>query len=238
MRLLALDAATERCSVALLTPGGLVERCVDSGKAHAEQLLSMVRAVLDEAGVSLSDLDCIVASIGPGAFTGVRVSVAVAQGLAFGAGLRIIGISTLEALAMQAMSGVTPHGPNSSIAVLDARMQEVYWGCFEADAALGVIAIGTPRVTAPQAVLVPSGRCIGIGRGFAAYPALRGLPGIELPPGAEAALPRAREFAQLGALRLAQGQAMDPAEVQPVYLRDKVAQTEAERAARSQRGAP
>jgi tRNA threonylcarbamoyladenosine biosynthesis protein TsaB len=232
VRLLALDAATENCSVALWSGDRLVERAVSSGKAHAEQLLRMVAEVLAEGQAALAELDGIVASIGPGAFTGVRVSVAVAQGLAFGAGLRVIAVSTLEALAMQALSNNTPGSPRCAIAVLDARMQEVYWGCFAADVSQGVVATSAPRVSAPAAVTVPVARHAGIGRGFAAYPTLGSLSGIELTPGADTAMPRAREFARLGALRLALGHALDPADLQPLYLRDKVASTEAERAAR------
>ncbi len=233
MRVLALDSATDTCSVALLCDGRLVERELGSGKAHAQQLLGMVSEVLAEGQVSLAGLDGIAASIGPGAFTGVRISVAVAQGLAFGAGLRVAAVSTLEALALQALEGKGLGAqPTHAIACLDARMQEVYWGCFAADARSGVIATNTPRVSAPETVILPGSHYVGIGRGFAAYPALVALPGVELPPGAAAAAPRAREFAQLGALRLALGQALDPADLQPLYLRDKVAQTEAERAGR------
>jgi tRNA threonylcarbamoyladenosine biosynthesis protein TsaB len=234
MRLLALDAATENCSVALLSEGELFERIAESGKAHAEQLLTMVGEVLAEGHIALADLDGIAASIGPGAFSGVRVSVAVAQGLAFGAALRVVAVSTLEALALQALSDPAAGNLNHAIACLDARMQEVYWGCFTRDALQGVIATTAPRVSAPTLVtLPPSGRHLGIGRGFAAYPALAQLSAVELPPGAQTALPRAREFARLGALRLARGDTLDPAELQPLYLRDKVADTEAERAARS-----
>jgi tRNA threonylcarbamoyladenosine biosynthesis protein TsaB len=111
-------------------------------------------------------------------------------------------------------------------------MQEVYWGCFAADPLQGLIATSVPRVSAPEAVTLAPGRYAGIGRGFAAYPALKGLPGVVLSAGADAAAPRAREFARLGALRLERGQTLDPAELQPLYLRDKIAQTEAERAAR------
>jgi tRNA threonylcarbamoyladenosine biosynthesis protein TsaB len=232
MRLLALDAATENCSVALLSQGGLSERVAESGKAHAEQLLAMVADVLAEGQVALSDLDGIAASIGPGSFTGVRVSVSVAQGLAFGAGLRVLAVSTLEALALRALEERAPGTPGNAIACLDARMREVYWGCFAADAARGVIATTTARVSAPELVAVPPSRHTGIGRGFAAYPAIGQLPGIELPAGADATLPRAREFLRLGALRFSLGEFLDPAELQPLYLRDKVAETEAERAAR------
>jgi len=229
-RLLALDAATESCSVALLCDGEVVERGAESGKAHSQQLLGMVAQVLAERGLSMQELDGIVAGIGPGAFTGVRISVAVAQGLAFGLGLRVAAVSTLEALAQQALAqqAPVPH----VIACLDARMNEVYWGCFAADARQGVRATGAARVGAPGSVVLSATPSLGIGRGFAAYPDLAALPGLMLPAGAAAAAPRARDFAALGALRFELGLDVDPAELQPTYLRDKVALTEAERAAR------
>src|ERR1700737_2556049 len=124
MRVLALDTATEACSVALLSGDEVICRFAEGGLAHAQQVLGMVEAVLAEAEVSLSMLDGIAASIGPGAFTGVRISVAVAQGLAFGAGLRVAPVTTLEALASQAIG----RGSSAALACLDARMGEVYWG--------------------------------------------------------------------------------------------------------------
>jgi tRNA threonylcarbamoyladenosine biosynthesis protein TsaB len=232
MRVLALDTATEACSVALLTNQGLSGQWAEVGRGHAEQILGMVETVLADGGVSLSMLDGIAASIGPGAFTGVRISVSVAQGLAFGAGLPVVPITTLEALALQAMDEST----HQALACLDARMGEVYWGCFATDSARGVAALGSLTVGPPAQVMFPAaGRYRGIGRGFAAYPALTQLAGID-PQVRAGALPDARHMARLGALRLAAGESMDPAELQPRYLRDKVALTENERAAQ-QRGA-
>jgi tRNA threonylcarbamoyladenosine biosynthesis protein TsaB len=229
MRVLALDAATEASSVALLSNGELMVRSVDSGKSSAQQILRLVEEVLAEGQVSLAMLDGIAASIGPGAFTGVRISVAVAQGLAFGAGLQVAPVTTLEALALQVL-----REPGAALACLDARMSEVYWGCFTADAARGVIESGALKVGPPASVALGlEGRHIGIGRGFSAYPELARIPGVEIIPGNDLALPNAREFAQLGALRLAAGGGLDPADLKPLYLRDKVALTEAERAAQS-----
>jgi tRNA threonylcarbamoyladenosine biosynthesis protein TsaB len=229
MRVLAVDTATEASSVALLSGDELLSRYAEGGLSHAQQILGMVEAVLAEAQVSLSMLDGIAASIGPGSFTGVRISVAVAQGLAFGAGLRVAPVSTLEALAFQAMRS----GAANALACLDARMGEVYWGCFAADPARGVAASSPPSVGPPGSVVLPvPGPHRGIGRGFTAYPALAALPGLELDPDDRRALPNAREFARLGALRLQLGEGLDPADISPLYLRDKVALTEAERAAK------
>jgi tRNA threonylcarbamoyladenosine biosynthesis protein TsaB len=227
MRVLALDTATEACSVALLTDAGLVGVWREVGRGHAEQILDMVDGVLSEAGMVLGMLDGIAASVGPGAFTGVRIGVSVAQGLAFGAALPVVAVTTLEALGMHAMR----RGPGQVMACLDARMGEVYWGCFAADPARGLAARGAPAVGAAESVHVPlAGPFQGIGRGFAAYPVLQALPGLDLPAGACDALPDAKDIARLGAIRLGMGEGTDPADLIPVYLRDKVALTEVERA--------
>jgi tRNA threonylcarbamoyladenosine biosynthesis protein TsaB len=232
MRVLAIDTATEACSVALLSGDELIGRSAPGGQSHARLILSMVDALLAEAELSLAMLDGIAASIGPGAFTGVRISVAVAQGLAFGADLRIAPITTLEALAAQA-----PHD-HAVMACLDARMGEVYWGCFSADTRRGVLASGPAAVGPPASVVLPApGPYRGIGRGFAAHPLLGALPGLSVSPADCQALPNAREFARLGALRLELGEGLDPADLAPLYLRDKVALTEAERRAQSVQGA-
>ena len=231
MRVLALDASTEACSVALLDGDRCIERVHESGKSHAQHILGMVGSVLAEAQMSLSMLDGLAASVGPGSFTGVRISVSVGQGLAFGAGLAVVPVTTLEALAFRAFTEGAPR----ALACLDARMGEVYWGCFAADAALGSRPIGPAGVGAPESVVLAhedaSLACDyrGIGRGFAAYPQLSALTGAQLSPAASQALPRACDMARLGALRLAAGQGVDPAQLLPSYVRDKVALTEAER---------
>jgi tRNA threonylcarbamoyladenosine biosynthesis protein TsaB len=228
MRVLALDTSTEACSVALLTDLGACGRYEEVGRAHAERILGMVDAVLSEADVRLSALDGIAASIGPGSFTGVRISVAVAQGLAFGAGLPVVPVTTLEALALKAIG----NGAQHTLACLDARMGEVYWGCFSADPAMRLAASSPLRVGPAAEVRWPGvGSYRGIGRGFAAYPELAALPGLELDSHDGRALPDALEMARLGALRLEAGQGIDAADLMPRYVRDKVALTEAERAA-------
>src|SRR5271165_5055248 len=120
MRVLALDAATEACSVALLDGDRLYARHEEFGKGHADRLLAMVDEVLAEAVLTLSALDGIAASIGPGAFTGVRITVSVAQGLGFGAALPIVPVSTLETLAQQALQAMPDE--QRVLACLDARM--------------------------------------------------------------------------------------------------------------------
>ena len=228
MKVLALDAATEACSVALLNDGELIHRSLEAGRSNAAKIVRMVEELLAEAQLSLSTLDGIASSIGPGAFTGVRITVAVAQGLAFGANLSVVPVTTLEALALQVLSA----GGDRALACLDARMGELYWGCFAAERVAGVIQVAAPQVGPPESIALLPGPYTGVGRGFLAYPALAQIPGVSLAPEHANALPSAREMARLGALRLALGGGIDPADLKPLYLRDKVAFTEAERAAR------
>jgi tRNA threonylcarbamoyladenosine biosynthesis protein TsaB len=214
MRVLAIDTSTEALSVALRNGEETIERGFETARGHAEQLLSQ--------------LDGIAAGVGPGSFTGVRISVAVAQGLCFGAGLPVVPVTSLEALAFPAIAA----GADRVIACLDARMGEIYWGCFEPDPRRGLHAIGALQVAAAAGVRLPSaGRYRGVGRGFTAYPGLAALPGVELDARSRAALPNAADMARLGALRLAAGEGLDPADLKPEYVRDKVAFTEAERLA-------
>jgi tRNA threonylcarbamoyladenosine biosynthesis protein TsaB len=226
MRVLAIETSTEALSIALRTEQGTLERGLETARGHAEQILSLIDAVLAEERVRLSQLDGIAAGVGPGSFTGVRISVAVAQGLSFGAGLPVVPVTSLEALAFPAIEA----GADRVIACLDARMGEIYWGCFAADPARGLHAIGSLQVAAASRVRLPSAeRYRGVGRGFTAYPELAALLGIEVDARAAAALPNAADMARLGALRLAAGEGLDPADLKPEYVRDKVALTEAER---------
>jgi tRNA threonylcarbamoyladenosine biosynthesis protein TsaB len=234
MRVLALDAATAACSAALLVDGACVERYVESTKGHAAGLLDMARQVLAEGQCTLSMLDGLAASVGPGAFTGVRISVAVAQGLAFGADLASVPVSTLEALSYAVIGAPG----DCALACLDARMGEVYWGWYGFDPQRGVQALAPPDVSAPGAVLsnvtrvLPGvARTVGVGRGFGAYPDLAALLRLDVSTAAATALPRASHMARLGALRLAAGEGADASLLEPQYLRNQVAMTETERAA-------
>lgn len=246
MRVLALDAATEACSVALYDGDSgdpdraLIWRHEEIGRGHADRILEMVDEVLDQAQTGLESISGIAAGIGPGAFTGVRITLAAAQGLAFGAGLPVVAVSTLEALAFAALQNdtaaagaVRSGGSERALICLDARMGEVYWGCYAPDALRGVRSTQAPRVDAAPAVRLPDAFAHrGMGRGFAAYPALARIMGVSLAPLAADALPSAREMARIGMLRLIAGEGRDPAQLTPLYLRDKVALTEVERGVR------
>jgi len=225
MRLLAVDTSTEACSAAYLDDERLVSRCEELGRGHADRILGMIDEVLGEAGVRLGQLQGLAVAQGPGAFTGVRIGIAAVQALAFGAALPVVPVTTLEALAYPLLR----RGAIRVLACLDARMGEIYCGYFTADALRGVRLEGTLAVAPPADLVVPDGGATAVGRGFDAYPELRGLAGLQCDPASVRALPDAREVALLGRLRLRCGEGITAGALAPLYLRDKVALTEAER---------
>ncbi|HMA12492.1 MAG TPA: tRNA (adenosine(37)-N6)-threonylcarbamoyltransferase complex dimerization subunit type 1 TsaB [Steroidobacteraceae bacterium] len=226
MRLLALDTASARCSVALLDDDSLVTRAVETARDHAALILPMIDELLAEAGIALRALDGIAFGRGPGSFTGVRVAAAVTQGLAAGADLPVLGVSDLRALAAQARRVAAAAGPGSLLlAAMDARMGEIYWGVFDAEAALPGEALPREAVGAPESLPASlRGRIVAAaGRGLSVYPAVAVSLGI--PPGAVLgdAEPHAADIALLAAADLLSGRSwQDAAEAQPVYLRDQV----------------
>lgn len=214
MKILAIDTATERCSVALDLDGQWFERVIDTPRGHAEIVLPMVDEVLREAGVALRDLDGIAYGRGPGAFTGVRIAIGVVQGLAYGASLPTVGVSDLAAVGQQVAS------PNARILVcMDARMGEVYWATFAVEQDGGLRAVDEERVT-PPADVAADGITRLVGTGFRAHPELKSR-WPELPVD-EDALPRAREIALLGKFELEGGRGQPASSARPVYLRDRV----------------
>jgi tRNA threonylcarbamoyladenosine biosynthesis protein TsaB len=222
VKLLALDTATECCSAALLVDGRLLTREVELARGHAERILPMIQELLAEAGLTLRGLDAIAFGRGPGSFTGVRLAASVTQGLAFGADLGVVAVSDLRAVAQHAFEDDA--SVTRAIVCNDARMQEVYWACFERDADGLAAACGPERVGAPATVKLPSAlqRAAGFGRGFAAYPALKSLIAVTVPAGADRLLPRAADVARLAAPEVAAGRLLDPEAAVPVYLRDDV----------------
>ncbi len=223
MRLLALDTATECCSAALLVGDGLLAREAELVRGHAERILPMIDELLGEGGVALRELDGIAFGRGPGSFTGVRLAASIAQGLAFGAGIGVVPISDLRALAQRVFDGDS--GVSRSLVCNDARMQEVYWGCFERNGDGLARERGPERVGPAQSVHLPAAwpDAAGLGRGFSAYPALRALAGVEVRDGWDRLRPRAAEMARLAAPEIAAGRLLGPEAAVPVYLRDDVA---------------
>ncbi len=225
-RILALETATESCSAALFADGRLFHRALPAGSGHSERVLPLIRELLAESGLALTDLDAIAYGAGPGAFTGLRLACAVTQGLAFGAGLPVIGVGTLEALAWAT-------GKSRVYAALDARMNEVYFAAYEIEG-LAVREVLAPGVAAAEQAGLPQGQgWFGCGSGFLSYrEALVKRLGPTLADFDATLVPDAAAVARLAAARLASRPALDPFEAQPAYVRQKVALTTAERLAR------
>lgn len=219
MKILAIDTATELCSAALLVGGTIVSREIETARGHAEHILPMVDAVLAEAGVTLRGLDAIAFGRGPGAFTGVRLAAGVVQGLTFGAGLPVVAVSDLSAVAQRALDldATLTH----VLVCNDARMQQVYWACFERSEGGLASHVGKEFVASPADVRLPAGwiSAEGAGRGFRIYAELRDL----VTQAHENFLPRAAEIARLAAAEFAAGRALQPGEAIPTYLRDDIA---------------
>ncbi len=220
--ILALDASTEACSAALWHDGLAFERYAVMPRGHAQALLDMVDGILREAGVRPGGPHLVVYGRGPGAFTGVRISVGVAQGLAFGAGVPVYGVSTL---AMVAQGCHRRSRAQRVLVAMDARMGEVYWACYALDAASGLMVLqGEEHVSAPEAVAAPAGwsAWAGAGTGWAAcgqeLQRRLGTPALLEPE----ALPAAVDALPFGREALAEGQGGPAAQAAPVYLRDRV----------------
>lgn len=220
MRLLALDTATEACSAALYVGGECAERFEVAPREHANLILGMVESLLAEAGVSLRDLDALAFSRGPGAFTGVRIGVGVAQGLGFGADLPLVPVSTLTALAHGAWRA---YGVSSVVAALDARMGEIYWAACSV-VGEGQVVVQREYVSSPKDVHVAGSGWFGAGSGWASYQdELMARVGVA-PNATDTNLyPRARDVAALGVTLFGEGAQVAAAQAQPVYLRDQVA---------------
>lgn len=230
---LAIDTCGERSSAALLQGGRLLGlREGDDPRQQSRLLLPWIDEMLAASGLAPAAIDAIAVAVGPGAFTGIRLGLSVAQGLALAWSRPLRPVSSLAGLAWTGRAQPLP-----VLAVLDARMGEVYAGWYRADGAGGVAALGQERLCRPDAIdsSPGSGGWLVAGSGWPAHgTALRerlGEPGEVISLGSAGA-------AAIGALATHAGTALDrdPAAVEPAYLRDKVALTSAERAANS--GAP
>ncbi len=239
MKLLALETATECCSVALMVAGEIRWRAARAERGHGEHVLRMIDELLAEGAMPLQRLDAVAFGAGPGAFTGVRLAASITQGLAFSCGLPVLPVSTLRASAQQALWPPAGSAPSETatgaLVCQDARMGEVYWALFRRETGVAV-AEGAEALGPPAAVLAalrdyrPGQSLCGAGSGFAVYRELSaGLEDRLTPiwPGLE---PHAREIALLAA-HAGLAAARPAAEAQPVYLRNDVAAIPAPRPA-------
>ena len=220
--ILAIETSSELASCALIHGNTVSVRESSGVRTHSQAILPMVQELLAEAGIALADCDAIAFGAGPGSFTGVRTACGVAQGLGYGAGLPVVALVTLDAMALACRE---QSGATDILAVLDARMGEVYWAQYRGDKMVAGPALCPPGELVPVAAAGPLTAC---GNGIAAYrDAFAGQ------PFAAAALvgimPHARQMAQLAVAAFEAGNAVAPADAQPLYLRNKIAYTSAER---------
>jgi tRNA threonylcarbamoyladenosine biosynthesis protein TsaB len=223
LKLLAVDTTSRGCSAALLVDGQVTERFELAPRGHTRLLMPMVRALLAEAGLAVSDLDALGFACGPGSFTGLRIATGVVQGLAWGAGLPVVAVSSLQALALQsAEHSGAPEGTGVAVA-FDARMDEVYWGCF-------AMRDGWPeplaaeRVCAPEKVSLPdvAGPWQGAGDGWMLEtrmpePVISAMSRID-----DDMVPRAAQVARLAARGYQNGLQVTAEQARPVYVRDEI----------------
>ncbi len=220
MNLLAIETSTEAGSIALCRNGDLVRRACPAGVPHSATLLPLIRNTLGDLGLSLGKLDGIAFAAGPGSFTGLRVACGVAQGLAVAYDLPVIAVGTLAALAAAS-------GGERVLVALDARMGEVYFAAFVAGQPV------TSTVVAPaDKIELPAGRgWLACGNGLVAHPPLRARLAPIVDVWQPELIPDAGAVARLALAALARGEGVDAADAVPVYVRNKVAMTVAERLA-------
>ncbi|WP_163132722.1 tRNA (adenosine(37)-N6)-threonylcarbamoyltransferase complex dimerization subunit type 1 TsaB [Agarivorans sp. Alg241-V36] len=217
-KLLALDTSTENCSVALQWNGEVISKQEYSPRDHTQKILPFVEEVLAEAGVSLTQVDAIAFGRGPGSFTGVRIGVATAQGLAFGADKPMVAVSTLQAMAQQAYAS---HNAEHCLAAIDARMGEVYWGEY-------LLVEGLMRLVEQELVIKPDlldgkhSTSVAVGTGWQTYKELLSgqFSGVRVLD--SVLYPTARDMLSYAQYAFERGDIVAAENAEPVYLRDKV----------------
>lgn len=226
MKTLAIETSCEHATVALLNDGALIQLSLEGHVNHSERLLPAIHGLLAEAGYTLSALDLIAFGAGPGAFTGLRLACGVAQGLAMGAGLGVVPVNSLAALALQTEA-------TQVFVATDARMGEVYTASYQVSQGLPE-EVSPPCCCRPEALaLPPAGEWFAIGSAFRAYESvLDTFPPARLLGVTPDAFPRAGEVACIAEHEARQGRLLDPELAGPLYVRNKVALTTQERLAR------
>ncbi len=230
MKLLAVETSTDACSAALFIDGEIAEKFAVAPREHTKLILPMIDQLMADAQLRPQQLDAIAVSRGPGSFTGVRIAGGVVQGIAFGADLPVVPVSTLAAIA-QDFFNKKPEA-DMAFTAMDARMDEIFWGVYRRNAHGLAELIGAEMVTPAGEVIFPdsAGFGFGVGSGWGAYRAQlierlgERVQGVEVD-----VWPRAACIAQLGAYDFANGLAVPVEQAMPVYLRDKVAKKQWER---------
>jgi tRNA threonylcarbamoyladenosine biosynthesis protein TsaB len=219
--ILALDTSTDACSCAVLKDGTLHERFAVIPRQHAKELLPMVRGLLQELELTFDSLDAIAFGRGPGSFTGLRIAAGVTQGLAYGANLPVVPVSTLAALALQARAAAG----RPVLSVIDARIDEVYWALFKDGDAVPQL-IGVENLSVPEDIVIDArleGELIAVGSGLALSSRFPAAISARLATRLPDEHPRAGAIARIAGVLYERGVRVAPQDIEPLYLRDQVA---------------
>ncbi|MBD3666704.1 MAG: tRNA (adenosine(37)-N6)-threonylcarbamoyltransferase complex dimerization subunit type 1 TsaB [Kangiella sp.] len=222
--ILVIDTSTEACSVALQSGEQVYSNYKVAPRQHGELVLPMIDSLLEQAQIKLSDLDVIGYGQGPGAFTGLRICISIVQGLAYGAGVPVVGVSSLQAMAQAAYQST---GEKNILSAIDARMGEVYWGVYQFQDGLMTL-VGDEEVAEPDSVTIsqlkPSIIYRAVGSGWQTYPdQLAQRSNVSLVIEEKVSFPDAEKMLPWVSEQLAKGAAVDAEQAQPVYLRNNVA---------------
>jgi len=223
MKLLAVETSSTACSVALQIEDAISERHVVEPKAHTRILLPMITGLLDEKRLKVADLDALVLGNGPGSFIGMRIGASVVQGLAFAAGLNIVPVSSLAGIAAEVMQ---EENAQRVAVIQDARMNEVYLGCFQRSASGLPVAIAKESIVeiAKIELLQSEGaNWTAAGGGWQQYPEMLSLNEQSIIARSDRQLPRARFSLGLANEMIDAGQDIEPDQLRPAYLREQVA---------------
>lgn len=222
MKILAVDTATEACSAALYINGEITEQYQLAPREHTQLILKMVEVLLQQANLQITDLDALAFGRGPGSFTGVRIATGVVQGLAFAADLPVVPVSTLASMA-QFIYNTQQH--ERVLSGIDARMGGMYWGCYQLGSHGLMELVGKEQVSPPESAELPEKhQWVGAGTAWESYAEQLSatLPG-RISQTHPDCFPHSASIVQLAAYAFEQGQAVEAAMAQPVYLRDDVA---------------
>lgn len=228
MKLLAIETSSEGCSAALYLDGEVIEDFRLAPRQHGKLILQMIESIMANSKLALTDLDALAFGRGPGSFTGLRIAAGVIQGLAFGADLPVVPVSTLAAISLQAQDEL---GAGHFFPAFDARLDEVYWGVYQSSEPELVKPVVAEQVCSAENVAVPEGvRGIAIGSGWGSHQELlvERVGQEQIEQTIVDCLPRAGSIARLAAVGFEKGRAVSAELAQPVYLREKVAKTKVE----------
>lgn len=223
MKLLALDTSSEGCSAALFVDGEVIEKFEVAPRGHTRLLMPMIRELLAEQDLKPENLDALAFACGPGSFTGVRIATGVVQGLSWGLDLPVVSVSSLETVALGAIEALQVSEGEGVAVAFDARMSELYWGCFRNRSGLPEL-LGEERVCPPSRVILEPGvvNWVGAGQGWAFRDGMPDDVSSRINSVDEALIPRASWVARLAAVKFSQGLAVSAEQAQPVYIRDEV----------------